>query len=41
MLAAEAYMLRTTEYYVSSFNVLSMLKNISGESIMSLSIIFK
>lgn len=41
MLAAEAYMLRTTEYCTSSSNMLSMLKNISSNSVTSLSVLFK
>lgn len=41
MLATEAYMLWTTEYCISSSNVLSVLKNISGKSITALSILFK
>lgn len=41
MLATEAYMLWTTEYCISSSNMLSMLKNIHGKSTTSLSVLFK
>jgi len=35
MLATEAYMLRTTEYCISSSNVLSVLKDVGDKSITS------
>lgn len=40
MLAIQVYMLQSAEYCVSSSNM-SMLKNTSGESIKSVSVLFK